>query len=101
MIRNSFFSEFQIYMLTHSKFLLNPYNYTNTMTDLVLGIICVLYGVFTVIARIIKPEMFSKLNRMKEAYGEKAGYAIHLVSYSLIPIGTGAYLLYRYFISQE
>ena len=42
------------------------------MTDLVLGIICVLYGVFTVIARIIKPGMFSKLNRMKEAYGEKA-----------------------------
>ena len=71
------------------------------MTDLVLGIICVLYGVFTVIARIIKPGMFSKLERMKEAYGEKAGYAIHLVSYFLIPIGTGAYLLYRYFISQE
>jgi hypothetical protein len=45
--------------------------------------------------------MFSKLERMKEAYGEKAGYAIHLVSYSLIPIGIGAYLLYRYLISQE
>ena len=45
--------------------------------------------------------MFSKLNRMKEAYGEKVGYAIHLVSYSLIPIGIGAYLLYRYLISQE
>ena len=58
------------------------------MTDLVLGIICVLYGVFTVIASIIKPGMFSKLERMKEAYGEKAGYAIHLVSYSLIPLGT-------------
>lgn len=53
------------------------------------------YGVYTLLFRLFKPESFPKLARMEEAFGKVAGYIMHLVGYSLVPIGCGVALLLK------
>ena len=50
-----------------------------------LGIMAVLYGLYTFYVRASKPEKFGKLAAMQEKFGKKAGYTIHLVAYSIAP----------------
>lgn len=52
----------------------------------VIGVLAALFGITTLILRQTKPGVFKKLDAMKARFGEKPGYVIHLVSYSLIPI---------------
>lgn len=54
-----------------------------------IGAAAFLFGVYTLYARIATPEKFRKLEAMKKAYGEKAGNAIHFVSYTFVPMGVG------------
>ena len=54
-----------------------------------MGILAVGYGVFTGVAREKKPEWFRKLGPMKEKFGDKGGWLIHFVGYTLVPIGLG------------
>ncbi len=56
------------------------------MLDIILGVLAVIYGIFTFIQRKRKPESFAKIESMKKLYGEKAGYIVHVISYSVIPI---------------
>ena len=56
---------------------------TNTV---IIGILAALFGSATIILRHLKPQMFKKLGPMKEKFGQKPGYIIHFISYSLIPI---------------
>jgi hypothetical protein len=51
-----------------------------------IGVAAILYGLFTLVARAKKPEMFKKLEPMKQRWGPGAGLAIHVVGYTLIPI---------------
>ncbi len=60
---------------------------------LILGILALTYGIFTIIQRKRKPESFSKLQPMKEKFGDKAGFALHFTGYSLIPIILGVTLM--------
>ena len=57
--------------------------------SIVIGAAAILYGIYTLYARIKTPEKFAKLEAMKKAYGKTAGNAIHFVSYTLIPMGVG------------
>ena len=54
-----------------------------------MGILAVGFGIFTAVARATKPEWFRKLGPMKEKFGEKGGWLIHFVGYTLVPIGLG------------
>ena len=51
-----------------------------------VGVAAIAYGLFTLVARIKRPEMFKKLAPMKERWGPNAGLAIHVVGYTVIPI---------------
>jgi len=66
-------------------------------SDIVIGSLAILYGAFTLVMRIKKPSAFAKLEAMKERFGEKPGYWIHVVFYSLLPLVVGGVFLHRAF----
>ena len=59
-----------------------------------LGVMAVLYGAYTMYVRASKPEKFGKLVAMQERFGKKAGYTIHLIAYSIAPLGFGAIMIF-------
>lgn len=60
------------------------------MAELIIGILALLYGLYTIYLRVRKDsKAWGKLERMKEVYGEKAGSAIHIISYTVVPIAIG------------
>lgn len=60
------------------------------MAELIIGILALLYGLYTIYLRVSKnAKAWGKLDRMKEVYGEKAGSAIHIISYTAVPIAIG------------
>jgi hypothetical protein len=61
--------------------------------SIIIGILALSFGIYTLITRIRKPEQFGKLEAMKKQYGEKAGYSIHLIAYSIVPIALGIFKL--------
>ncbi|PJZ46434.1 hypothetical protein [Leptospira brenneri] len=54
-----------------------------------LGVFFILYGTTTYFLRIYKPGFFWKLEPMKQKWGEKRGYFIHVFSYSILPVILG------------
>jgi len=54
-----------------------------------VGVAAIAYGVFTLVARARKPQMFKKLQPMKDRWGPRAGLAIHIVGYTVVPIVFG------------
>lgn len=60
------------------------------MAELIIGILALLYGLYTIYLRVRKDsKAWGKLEKMKEAYGEKAGTIIHIISYTIVPIAVG------------
>lgn len=60
------------------------------MAELIIGILALLYGLYTIYLRVSKnSKTWAKLDRMKEVYGEKIGATIHIISYTVVPIGIG------------
>ena len=49
----------------------------------------------TLVGRFVAPDskMFSKLGPMKERFGDTAGTAIHVISYTVLPLLLGSVLL--------
>ncbi len=60
----------------------------------VIGIIALLFGIYTIYMRSSNPDKFAKLKAMQENYGEKRGALIHLVFYSIIPIIFGIIMVF-------
>lgn len=54
-----------------------------------IGLICVVYGLYTFYARTKWPKQLYKLEPMKARWGKKTGTFIHIVAYSVVPIITG------------
>ena len=67
-------------------------------TDMVLGVALLLFGLYTLIARQAAPNSFSKLELMKERWGEKGGTAIHIAGYTLLPLLAGTIILVAQFV---
>lgn len=63
-------------------------SYMNLVT-VGLGIFFIIYGITTYILRLYKPGFFWKLEPMKQKWGEKRGYFIHVFSYSILPVVLG------------
>ena len=60
------------------------------MAELIIGVLALLYGLYTIYLRVRKDsKTWGKLEKMKEAYGEKAGTVIHIISYTIVPIAVG------------
>lgn len=69
------------------------------MENLIFGILFLLLGLITIYLRVFKNSKgLGKLETMKEAYGEKLGLAIHIISYTVVPIVTGIVMIVRYFL---
>ena len=68
------------------------------MFTIIIGALCLIYGIFTLVYRQIKPESFKKLDAMKRFYGKKAGYVVHVASYTILPIVLGLATLILYFV---
>lgn len=54
-----------------------------------IGIAVACYSIASGILRFIKPSMFSKLELMKERWGEKAGSIAHFIFYVILPAFIG------------
>ena len=60
------------------------------MAELIIGILALLYGLYTIYLRVRKDsKAWGRLEKMKEVYGEKAGTVIHIISYTIVPIAVG------------
>lgn len=59
------------------------------VTTVVAGAAMIAYGLMTLVVRQVKPGAFRKLGPMRERFGDRAGTLIHVIGYSLVPIGAG------------
>jgi hypothetical protein len=64
----------------------------NPVTVLV-GVVAIGYGLYSAWARRAKPEQFKKLEPMKKFWGERGGQAVHVISYTVMPIVIGIFLV--------
>ncbi len=63
--------------------------------DFAIGAAAIAYGAFTFWARAKKPQSMRKLEPMKKMWGARAGYTMHVVGYSVLPIGVGISFLLK------
>lgn len=63
------------------------------LPTVIIGIVAIAYGIYTLWARTAKPEQFKKLEAMKKQMGPAAGNIIHLIAYSVVPLVVGAVFL--------
>ena len=62
--------------------------------NFILGLLAIVYGLYSFIQRKTAPENIEKLQSMIERNGEKMGHSIHLFGYTILPIVAGLLLLY-------
>ena len=65
--------------------------------NLVLGVLAIIYGIYSYVQRKTAPENIEKLQIMIERNGEKMGHSIHLFGYTILPIIAGLLLLLAHF----
>lgn len=63
------------------------------LISIVVGILLICYGLYTIYARKNTPEKFWKLEPMKKFWGQKTGVIIHIIGYSIIPIIFGIMII--------
>ncbi|OHD36088.1 MAG: hypothetical protein A2Y30_01450 [Spirochaetes bacterium GWE1_32_154] len=78
--------------------IINLYESTDINFQIIAGSLFILFGIFTFILRFTsyKYKYFAKLSVMEEKYGKVEGNIIHSISYTLVPICFGIYLLFKY-----
>ncbi len=69
----------------------------NIEFNFVLGVLAIVYGLYSFIQRKIAPQKIEKLQTMIERNGEKMGHSIHLFGYTILPLIAGFLLLIAYF----
>jgi hypothetical protein len=60
-----------------------------------LTILTIGYGIFTIVIRVVKPTLLKKYNFMQKKYGNRMGFIIHFIAYSLLPILFGVLLIIK------
>ncbi len=65
--------------------------------NFIIGVLAIVYGLYSFIQRKVAPEKIVKLQTMIERNGEKMGHSIHLFGYTILPIVAGLLLLYAHF----
>lgn len=59
------------------------------VASLGVGAFALAWGIYSVFLRIKNPSRFTKLATMQKILGEAAGTALHVISYTLMPIAVG------------
>ncbi len=59
-----------------------------------IGGLALLFGLYSIYARIKNPSSLGKLDAMKEKWGDQAGLIVHVISYTIVPICVGLYFIY-------
>ena len=59
------------------------------ITSIVIGVVALLYGLYTVSFRSKRPGQLRKLEAMKESFGANAGNVVHLTAYTILPLVVG------------
>jgi hypothetical protein len=70
---------------------------TNISLNLILGVLAIVYGLYSFYQRKTAPEDIAKLQIMIERNGEKMANSIHLFGYTILPIVAGLLLLHAHF----
>lgn len=60
-----------------------------------LGALIIAYGAISIVLRHTHPAWFRKLGPMQDLWGKRAGYLVHFVGYSLLPIVLGGIFIYK------
>ncbi|NDV46695.1 hypothetical protein D0T49_06505 [Paludibacter sp. 221] len=55
-------------------------------TFIIIGVLAIVYGIYTIVIRTKNPEKLTKLTEMKKRMGDKKAIAVHTFSYSVLPI---------------
>ena len=58
-------------------------------TFIFVGVLAILYGIYTIIIRIKNPQKLTKLTEMKKRMGDKRATITHTIFYSVFPIVAG------------
>jgi hypothetical protein len=61
---------------------------------LIIGVVAIGFGSYSIFIR-GKSQNSSKLDAIKESWGDQKGSMIHLVAYGIIPIFLGLLMLFR------
>lgn len=64
-----------------------------SMSALAIGFAAITYGSYCAWARHARRERLPKLAVMRDQWGERRGYALHVIGYTLVPICVGLALL--------
>lgn len=60
------------------------------MLSLIISIFFLAFGLFTIYLRLFKNNKWlGKIEKMKQAYGERLGTYLHVISYTVVPIAVG------------
>jgi hypothetical protein len=65
--------------------------------NLIIGVLAIVYGLYSFIQRKTAPQNIEKLQSMIERNGEKMAHSIHLFGYTILPIIAGLLLLFAHF----
>ena len=61
--------------------------------SIIVGVIALGYALYMFFARRNAPEKIGKLEAMKQAFGDRAGYMTHFVFYTIVPLFFGLFAL--------
>ncbi|WP_420473033.1 hypothetical protein [Noviherbaspirillum sp. ST9] len=65
----------------------------NTIT-MAVGGVALAFGLYNIALRRTAPEKLSRLQAMKDLFGEKTGDTVHLLAYAVTPLVAGAVFLF-------
>lgn len=63
-------------------------------TSMIVGAAVFSFGLYIAILRGTRPQKLSKLQALKDLFGDRTGDKIHLLAYAVMPLLTGAILLF-------
>lgn len=63
-------------------------------SDLILGVLLLVFGVYSIFARFFAPHHLGKMEPMKKMWGERRGAVVHVVAYTLLPLVAGAVMIF-------
>lgn len=67
----------------------HPLESMNT-TTIIIGTAVFLFGLYTAILRILRPQQISKLAALQELFGYETGNLVYVLIYSVLPLVAGA-----------
>lgn len=65
------------------------------LITVLFGAVLALFGASTLVLRHTHPSWFKKLGPMKKLWGDKLGYIVHFIGYSLVPLFLGCILIFK------